>query len=158
MTATATKTEETWLYAGQRLDTKGKPFGVWVDEAGGEMHFRKLTSVGIPGGAYAVEVTRAETGTTVHGHPRYLAEQSEREPTEAQRERWLAEDRAARATLEAKRAEKAAAASDELNDALEVLRRHRARIRSYAGRAGFDIYVAGEIARPARPDREEDHS
>jgi hypothetical protein len=154
MTSDKTTIEE-WIYAGERLDAKDKPYTVWIDPAGEELRYRKLHG-GIPGQTYAAEIQRAESGITVHGQPRYLAEQATRSATPAQTERWRAETAAAKQILEAKRAEKAAGENDELQAALEVLRRHHSKLRSYAKKGAFASYVLGELQRPPAPTAEDD--
>lgn len=156
-TTTTTTTIETWLYAGLRLGTKDKPYHVWVDETGEELYYSKLIGY-IPGQPYAVEVDRDADGKTRAGRPRYLAEQGDRHATDAQRERWAAEDKAAKQILESKRLEKAAAADTEIEQALETLRRHRNKLHSYAKKGAFTTYVIGELERPPRKETDDgDH-
>lgn len=136
MTETTPTTEE-WIYAGERhARVKNTTLNVWIDPSGEELYFSKVSG-GIPGQIYAVQVTR-DSSVHITGSPRYLAEQATREPaTAAQIDAWRAETAAARQMIESDRAEKAARADDELQAALEVLRRHHSKLRSYVlGRRG----------------------
>lgn len=145
---------ETWLYAGQRLDPKGKIFHAWHD-GHDVVHFVKLPAH-IPGHAYAVETIRDGDRLSVRGTPRYLAEQGDRQATGRQLDEWRAEHAAAKATVESKRLEKDAG-DDELERALEVLRRHHERLRSYVKKGAFQSYVLGEMQRPpAKLKKDED--
>ena len=152
MTAPKIVAEE-WIYAGERLDSQDKLYTVWIDSAGEELHFRKLNA-GIPGQVYKVEVDRSDGGVRVSGSPRYLAEQATRSATPAQIDAWRAETAAARQALDAKRTEKSAAEDDELQAALEVLRRHHAKLRSYAKKGAFQSYVLGEMQRAPKKERD----
>lgn len=154
-TETDDYTTEEWLYAGQRLNAKEQLYHVWVDPSGEQLGYRKLPA-GMPGQAYHVDVDRTNGTITVKGAPRYRAELATRQATPAQIETWRAETAAARQILEAKRAEKNAAGDDELQQALEVIRRHRHRIKSYAKRGAFDSYVLGELGRPPAKQRDEE--
>lgn len=139
---------ETWLYAGQRVDSKGKTFHAWHD--GHELvTFTKVSGVQ-PGTAYAVEVIRTGERLSVRGTPRYLGSGADRQPTQVQADEWRAEHAAAKALVESKRQEKAAVAEDELDRALEVLRRHHERLRSYVKKGAFQSYVLGEMQRPPK--------
>lgn len=146
------ETSEEWLYAGQRLDSKDKLFYLWVDPSGEELMFRKLPGT-LPGSAYLIDVDRTGDKVQVSGAPRYRAELAERYATERQLELWRAEDKAAKTLVEAKRVEKAAAADDELERALEVLRKHYDRLRSMAKRGAFITYVTGELTRTPRQEK-----
>lgn len=149
------RTTEEWIYAGKRLDGKDKTYQVWIDPSGAELHYRKLPG-SMPGHVYAVDVSRDDGSICVFGNPRYLAEQATRAATPAQIETWRAETTAARQILEGKRAEKRAAEDDDLQAALEVLRRHHAKLRSYTKKGAFAGYVLGEIQRPPAKSKEED--
>lgn len=137
-------TTETWLYAGQRLDGKDKPFEAWHD-GHKIVHFTKLIGLAMAGSAYNVEVVRDGDSVRVRGVPRYAHE--ERTPTTKQLDEWRAEDKAARAILDGKRMEKQAVGDDELEQALEVLRRHYAAAKTIAKRGAFQSYVLGEMTR-----------
>lgn len=150
MTDTPT-TVETWLYAGQRLFNK-KVTNAWHD---GQrlLYFGKLSG-GVPGGAFAVEVVRDGDSVSVTGSPRYLAERADRKATQKQLDEWRAETAVAKQTIESAREEKSAAADDELDRALNVLRRHHARLGSYARKAAFQTWVTGEVQRPPKKEEE----
>src|SRR4051812_39220947 len=151
--ATAT---ETWLYAGQRLGKDDKPRHAWHD-GHDLLYYKKLSAFSV-GGAYRVDVDRASDGLSVSGSPRYIDanQDGHREPTPTQLEPWRAEDAAAKAIVEGKRLEKAAAGDGDLEKALEVIRRHYDRLRTMQKRGAFISYITGEMTRPPTPDADSD--
>lgn len=152
--AAATKPEpvrEEWIYAGKRVDAKDKLYDAWWDGTR-ELHYAKLTG-SMPGHVYAVDVTREDGHVLVSGSPRYLAEQATIEATPKQIDTWRAEDRAARSIADGKRVEKQAKDDDELERALEVLRRHYSRLTTQTRKGAFTSYVIGELSRKPKEQR-----
>lgn len=150
----AEATTETWLYAGHRTNDGKTVSHVWVDPEGKELFFKKLPG-SMPGHAYQIELTRGEEGrVTVHGSPRYLGSSADRQATDVQLETWRGEHAAANGRIESNRAEKNAGADDELQQALEVLRRHHNRLRGYVKKGAFQAYVLGEMQRPPNGEKE----
>lgn len=155
---TATPTTETWVYAGRRDAGKGKIVHAWVTlhDEGREVLFEKKITGHTVGGLYDIAVTRDDGRVTVHGTPTFTLEPAEPAASDlatldAMRG-WAAEDRAAYQLVEARKAERAAAKNDELDAALEVLRRYHDRL-TYAKRAAFRQWVDGEVSRPPTPER-----
>lgn len=144
MTATVT---EQWRYAGRRL-SKGKTRYAWEPAAGGELAWFAKVAGSVVGATYQVEVSRVD-GLTVHGAPRYLEAPAAVDDVVRG---WRVEDAAARWDLERVREEKRAAADEEVQQALDVLRAHFAACRSVSARWSFAQWVAAEVARPVRKE------
>lgn len=140
---------ERWFYAGRRVTTKGKQYDAWYD---GEQIKLYPKTPGVIGAGYDVEVSRDGDGTTMHGKPKYVASAAADTTGDLVRG-WKVEDADARHEIETKREEKRAAEDDEVQDALDVLRRHFHSSRSYSAKWGFAQWVAAEVARPPRDKR-----
>jgi hypothetical protein len=138
------KTTETWLYAGQRLYKTSRIVHAWVDGEGVERYYTKLKALNV-GGAYEIDVTRQEDGAvSVVPDVRFVDAQT---ATDEQLVKRRAEDAATRGVLDSKRAEKRATEDNEMDAALEVLRRHHAAIGPYGHRWAFAQWVASEVTR-----------
>jgi hypothetical protein len=142
---------ETWFYAGRRTARGGKSMVyAWVD-ADGEERYYKALAAGSTGASYTIDVTREGDRVTVA--PRSLRfVESEAAPVDDVRG-WRVEDAAAYHDIEAKKAERRAADSDEVQDALDVLRRQFKASKTYSAKWAFAQWVASEVARPPRGDR-----
>lgn len=93
---------EQWLYAGVRLDSKGKPLHQWHVVGSDEpMWFSHGATV--IGGTYAIEVHRGENTSA---SARFASLQFDRDAGfDEKAPQWTVEHRAAQAELEATRAE-----------------------------------------------------
>lgn len=148
--------EEEWIYAGVRLGKGNKKLHAWFMPDSTLGYFSKVAG-SIVGHVYKVEVERDGDTVRVYGTGRYLAEQPTRSATDKQREEWRVEDIAAKQTLDGEQEEKRALkAGDELQDALDVLRRHRSRVRALGKQQMFDHWVQGELKRPISVKRTRD--
>lgn len=143
------RTTETWYYAGRRIAAGGKAFVyAWVDAEGEERYYGKLkTAFGQIGAAYTVAVTRDDDRVRVDPESlRFIDDKASHVAIEA----WRVEDTAAYHQLESRKAEKRAAENDELQDALDVLRRHFTACKTYSSKWSFAQWVAAEVARPPK--------
>lgn len=144
------KTTERWIYAGRRLSGKGKLYGAWYEPTSERTMWFPKTN-GVIGSAYDAEIERDGEKTTLYGSPVFATSDAD---VDADLVRgWKAEDADAYHEIETKRAEKRAAADDEVERALDVLRSHFDSCKTYSAKWGFAQWVAAEVARPARGDR-----
>ena len=144
----AATTTQTWAYAGRRLAKGGKSYiHAWVDHAGKERYFKGLRG-SVIGGVYTIEAELRDGDTVARQGT--LAYTGETHPGADDVSAWRTADAAASYELEQAKAERrAAAAGDELERALDVLRRHYQAGRSYHARWAFQQWVAAEVSRPA---------
>lgn len=143
---------ERWVYAGRRLDGKGKTFHAWYDpKTERTLHFGKVPAHTI-GEAYDVDVDRDGDSVVVYGDAKFANAGIILASAELVAG-WRAEDADARHEIESKRAEKRAAADSDVEEALDVLRNHFQSCKSYSAKWGFAQWVAAEVARPPRGDR-----
>jgi len=71
---------ETWTYGGIRADKDGKKWHAWLDPAGEEHWFARTGSGRMAVGShYTAQVTRRDSGITLHGTPEYAGSQAGRE-------------------------------------------------------------------------------
>jgi hypothetical protein len=112
------KVTETWTYGGIRADKDGKKWHAWLDAIGEEHWFARTGSGRMAVGShYTAQVTRRDSGITLHGTPEYAGSQAGRETRAAL---WTAHT-LAQARIEALRAERDAARRSALDEALAPL-------------------------------------
>lgn len=146
MTDTTDPTEiQEWVYAGRRLNSKGKPVDAWVTEAGKgkQVHFGAGTklSTHIIGALYRAKVEVEGDTMTLYGVPTFVEGMH---APEADRREWTALDSVTNTKLAAERRERNAAKVEALDEALKPLVEIAKTLRS---RADQDAFLATVIRR-----------
>jgi hypothetical protein len=146
-------TTEIWTYAGRRI-SGGKLIHEWNDARGTVRHFTGSRVKGsAPGQRYEINVAIGDDGrVTVHGNPVYHSGVAPSDDGErALLAQWTVEDLAAAVLHEGRRRAKKDAEGSELQDALDVIRRHYHAARSWSSRSAFIAYVTDQMTLP--PER-----
>jgi len=138
------KVPEVWAYAGIRVNTKGKRFHAWIDQAGAGTQLTYTDSGRwIVGGLYDVRVARDSSGVT-RTYPKWAGSHV------ADRDlllEWSARDAAARARLAALARERSALKQDALDEALQPLLDIAAKLRVQADRDAFLATIIRRVGR-----------
>jgi hypothetical protein len=108
---------ETWTYGGVRVGKGGKRLHAWLDADGVELLFSRVGARMAVGSQYTVRVLRQDGIITLHGTPGYAGSAVD----EATRRAVWAEHTVAQTRLEMIRAERSAARSSALDEALAPL-------------------------------------
>ena len=132
---------ETRTYGGIRADKDGKKWHAWLDPAGEEHWFARTGSRMAVGSHYTAQVTRSDSGITLHGTPEYAGTQAGREARAAL---WTAHT-LAQPRIESLRAERDAARCSALDEALAPLLELAAPLRTGAQRDALAAYVIRKI-------------
>ena len=135
-------TAETWTYGGVRADKDGKKWHAWIDPAGEEHWFARTGGRMAVGSHYTLQVTRSGDGAiTIHGTPEYARSQAAQETRAA----LQAAHTVAQTRLEALRAERDAARSSALDEAIAPLFELAAPLRTGAQRDALAAYVIRKL-------------
>ena len=140
---------ETWTYGGIRADKDGRKWHAWIDPAGEEHWFARTGSRMAVGSHYTAQVTRRDSGITLHGTPEYTGSQAGREARAAL---WTAHT-LAQTRIESLRAERAAARRSALDEALASLLDLAAPLRTGAQRDALAAYVLRRLCEAWNPRR-----
>lgn len=138
MTATEPESaSETWTYGGIRVDKNGRKWHAWLDESGTERWFGRTGGQMAVGSHYTVTVSRPAGTITVHGTPAYAGTRAD---DDTRRALWT-EHTLAQTRLETLRAERNAARSNALDEAIAPLLKLAAPLRTSAERDALAAYV-----------------
>lgn len=127
--------EETWTYAGIRLNVKGQRRHGWIDPDGSELLYQD-TGRFVVGGLYTVLVDRSSAGTTRQS-PVYTGERTDRDTISA----LYVQELAAETKLATTRRHSGDAAKDPLEDALRPLIKVAQQARTGAAKDALVAYV-----------------
>jgi hypothetical protein len=132
---------ETWTYGGIRADKNGKKWHAWLDGSGTEHWFGRTGGQMAVGSHYAVQVSRAGGTLTLHGTPGYAGTRAE---DDTRRVLWT-EHTLARTRIETLRAERNAARSNALDEAIAPLLKLAGPLRTSAQRDALAAYVIRKL-------------
>lgn len=139
---TDNETTEIWTYGGDILTTGNKLGKLWIDPTGKRLIYPKKVNAHRAGDLYEARVIREGDNVSVIGTPKWLGK---RNPDSDLRAQLVAASTMATQQYERKRMEKNR--GDELEAALEPLRKYFSSLRTSTERRAFVSYVIDQLYR-----------